>query len=142
MALLTPDEVAEKLNVSRKTVTRWCREGTIDARKVHGYWRITGVGLQRKQQEATRKTMKPGTTSRAFIVNPEKKRVRTRNMEEVHARADKMVEARRAVVAAMFPNPVPGQVLDFVSSWLPGVGYEEFMKQARAYLMMAGNKDD
>jgi excisionase family DNA binding protein len=39
--LLTPEQVAERLNVSRITVMRWLRQGKITGRKLGGkIWRV------------------------------------------------------------------------------------------------------
>ncbi len=38
--LLTPDEVAEYLQVPIETIWRWCRKKEIPAIKVGKYWRI------------------------------------------------------------------------------------------------------
>ena len=45
--LLTPEEVAERLNVSRITVMRWLRQGKIAGRKLGGkIWRVHPDDLQ------------------------------------------------------------------------------------------------
>jgi excisionase family DNA binding protein len=45
--LLTPEQVAERLNVSRITVMRWLRRGTIAGRKLGGkIWRVHPDDLQ------------------------------------------------------------------------------------------------
>ena len=40
MAELTTTEAARRLGVSSSTISAWCREGRIQARKVKGRWRI------------------------------------------------------------------------------------------------------
>ena len=40
MAEFTTTEAARKLGVSSSTISAWCREGRIQARKVNGRWRI------------------------------------------------------------------------------------------------------
>jgi excisionase family DNA binding protein len=44
--LLTPEDVAERLQVSRWTVMDYLREGRIQGRKVGRLWRITEGDLQ------------------------------------------------------------------------------------------------
>jgi len=39
-AVYTPQEVADALKVSRGTVLRWCRDGTVKAIKAGKQWRI------------------------------------------------------------------------------------------------------
>lgn len=43
--VLTPEQAAEKLQVSRWTVYRWLREGKIPGRKMGLYWRIPADAL-------------------------------------------------------------------------------------------------
>lgn len=38
--LRTPRQVAEQLQLQPRTITKWCREGKIDAVKVGRVWRI------------------------------------------------------------------------------------------------------
>jgi len=46
-ALLTPEQVAERLNVSRITVMRWLRQGKMAGRKLGGtLWRVHPDDLQ------------------------------------------------------------------------------------------------
>lgn len=43
-ALLTPDEVAPRLRVDRRTVVRWCAAQLLPgAKKIGGVWRIPAV---------------------------------------------------------------------------------------------------
>jgi excisionase family DNA binding protein len=44
--LLTPEEVAERLRISRWTVMDYLREGRIKGRKIGRLWRITEEDLQ------------------------------------------------------------------------------------------------
>jgi excisionase family DNA binding protein len=45
--LLTPEQVAERLNVSRITVMKWLRQGKIAGRKLGGkIWRVHPDDLQ------------------------------------------------------------------------------------------------
>jgi excisionase family DNA binding protein len=46
-SLLTPEQVAERLSVSRHTVMKWLREGTIAGHKLRGkIWRIDPTEVQ------------------------------------------------------------------------------------------------
>ncbi len=38
--LMTPAQVAQLLNITHGTVSRWCDEGTIDATKIGRVWRV------------------------------------------------------------------------------------------------------
>ncbi len=39
-SLLTPDEVAGKLHVTRRTVYTWLRSGKLQGHRIGGVWRI------------------------------------------------------------------------------------------------------
>lgn len=43
---LTTDEVADYLRVSRRTVWRWCEDGTLPAFRFGRIWRIQRVQLE------------------------------------------------------------------------------------------------
>lgn len=44
--LLTPEEVAERLKVSRETVLRWLRNGELKGVKAGKLWRVREEDLQ------------------------------------------------------------------------------------------------
>ncbi len=44
--IFTPEEIAEKLKVTRLTVHRWLRSGELKAFKAGRLWRITRVDLE------------------------------------------------------------------------------------------------
>ncbi|MCI0614043.1 helix-turn-helix domain-containing protein [bacterium] len=63
--LLTPDEAAERLAVSTRTLLGWLREGKINGHKVAGkLWRVSETDLRdfiesaRVQPASTKKKMK------------------------------------------------------------------------------------
>ncbi|HHY08178.1 MAG: helix-turn-helix domain-containing protein [Dethiobacteria bacterium] len=43
----TPEEVAENLKVTRKTIYNWIHEGKLQAVKVGHFWRISETELKR-----------------------------------------------------------------------------------------------
>ena len=45
--LYTPEEVAENLKVTRKTIYNWIHEGKLQAVKVGHFWRISETELKR-----------------------------------------------------------------------------------------------
>ena len=45
--LLTPQETADRLRISMKTVTNWLREGRLPGVKVGPFWRIREDRLER-----------------------------------------------------------------------------------------------
>ena len=45
--IFTPEEIAEKLKVSRLTVHRWLRSGNLKAFKAGKVWRITRDDLEK-----------------------------------------------------------------------------------------------
>lgn len=45
-ALLTPSDVADRLQVPRKTVLQWCRVGALPASKLGRHWRISASDLE------------------------------------------------------------------------------------------------
>lgn len=58
----TPQEVAKILKLSHMTILRWCRSGTIEARKIGKKWRIPAAVVDkilREGLEEPRKAVKP-----------------------------------------------------------------------------------
>ncbi len=47
IVLLTPQETADRLRVSMKTITNWLREGRLPGVKVGPFWRIREDRLER-----------------------------------------------------------------------------------------------
>ena len=52
--LLSPEQLAERLDFDVSTVRRWCREGKLPAFRLNGYWRVTEEDLGRFLREAAR----------------------------------------------------------------------------------------
>ncbi|RJQ30064.1 MAG: DNA-binding protein [Peptococcaceae bacterium] len=52
--MFTPEEVAEKLKISRRTVYLWLREGRIKGIKVGDLWRIPESALQEFLEEGNK----------------------------------------------------------------------------------------
>lgn len=50
---LTPVQIAERLNVTRRTVTSWCESGRLRASRVGGRWRIDPADLEAFLQTPT-----------------------------------------------------------------------------------------
>ncbi len=53
--MLTPDEVAKKLKISRRTVYLWLRQGRLKGVKVGDLWRIPEDALERFLKKSTEK---------------------------------------------------------------------------------------
>jgi excisionase family DNA binding protein len=49
---LSPEEVAELLSVTRRTVYNWLKSGRIPAMKIGGVWRVRRADLQPTKKEA------------------------------------------------------------------------------------------
>ena len=45
--ILTVEEVADYLKLSRATIWRWCRDGKLPAFRIGHHWRIRGDELER-----------------------------------------------------------------------------------------------
>ena len=45
--LLTPEKAAERLAISKRTFTSWCRDGKLPGVKVGRYWRIREADLDK-----------------------------------------------------------------------------------------------
>ena len=57
--LLRPDEVAEYLRVSKKTVHRWVKKGTLDAIKINNLVRIPRSAVVALLETRSRTRQKP-----------------------------------------------------------------------------------
>ncbi len=108
--LMTLDQVAAEMDVSRDTVRRWCSTGKLEADKIYGQWMVDPADLvrykeQRKEKRKNRRVV-PGQPF--SISNTKKPRSKPLahdrpNMLRIHALADKAVAARMAFINLKFP---------------------------------------
>lgn len=130
---LTTRDVAKVIDVQPETIAEWCRTGEIEAEKVFGSWAIHEESLEtfrKKRKKKKPKSKRPKTVHRtSFVVSPEKKRPKKASpsrKEEIHARADAMVEARRRFLRKKFPHPKPGEVFTYVLEQMAPQGVTKF----------------
>lgn len=132
-SMMTMNDAAEVLGITAKSVGRLLRQGKIKGQKIGKTWATTPAYVEQyKLDRATR--IREHGMKRAkkppIITNPKRKRRKILaddrpNMRRVHARADRLVAARREFLMKKFPKPRPGEVYEYVLHNMPPQGLRE-----------------
>lgn len=110
--LLTPEEVAAKLKVSRKTVLGWLREGKLVGHKLGQQWRVSAEALEKFLQGDRSESDSESPLQRAF------------RPDEVAAR---LKVSRKTVLGWLRKGKLAGYRLG--QQWrIPAAALEEFLR--------------